>query len=303
MCRPYPLGTVSTGPPLPPSLRGSTLAATETVLDQQFWTRDRLQEDGGSTVACDGTFLQRFTRSACMQGSNPKSAFCLGTPMRLQDLCAAYYYRHLQCRTMPHVCKLGYCRQSWSEACRFDLPSTALVPALTYNAETRRSVPRKTHLDDDAYNKATSLPLLVRSLMNTQVNQHHPSGDAPNISYSLKYALKGEPTTKVSLRHESDDLVVKHFKGQFISVGDAVQAHLSDPVVDSTFGNDICPLLYPSFRIDKPERTQGIWRGYALRFPYTDADAERYGYRRHIPGAALQLSILMAPASRFLSVK
>ena len=104
-----------------------------------------------------------------------------------------------------------------------------------FDEESRRSKPRKTHLDDDAYNKTTTVECIVASLMNVQVNAHHPEGDAPNACYPIKYGLKPERTLKLQIGHESDDAVLQHFRGQFISLGEVVQAHLGDPVVDATF--------------------------------------------------------------------
>ena len=118
-----------------------------------------------------------------------------------------------------------------------------------FDDEERRTVLRKTHLDDDAYNKTTSLECLVDTLMNIQVNAHHPDGDAPNASYPLKYALKPERTLKLSLAHETDDLVLQHIRGQFVSLGEVVESLLGDPVVDATFSMNTCPLLYPSWQM------------------------------------------------------
>ena len=153
--------------------------------------------------------------------------------MNFRDLCVAFYYRFLQSRTMPHVCKLGYCRPSWNVACKFDLPATKVTETMFFDDESRRTVPRKTHVDDDAYNKTTSLECLVDTLMNIQVNAHHPDGDAPNASYPLKYALKPEKQLKLSLAHETDDLVLQHIRGQFVSLGEVVESLLGDPVVDA----------------------------------------------------------------------
>ena len=221
--------------------------------------------------------------------------------MNFRDLCVAFYYRFLQSRTMPHVCKLGYCRSSWDVACKFDLPATKVTETMFFDEESRRTVPRKTHLDDDAYNKTTSLECLVDTLMNIQVNAHHPDGDAPNVSYPLKYALKPERTLKLSLAHETDDLVLQHIRGQFVSLGEVVESLLGDPVVDATFSMDICPLLYPSWQMTPGmDKVQAIWRDYAFRFPFADSAEHRYGYVCQVHGLALQVSTVMASASRFL---
>ena len=77
-------------------------------------------------------------------------------------------------------------------------------------------VQRKTNLDDDAFNKTTSLSALALTGMNVQINQHHPHGGHKGMLYSLKYSLKDEPTSLVETRHETDDLVQSYLNGQFI---------------------------------------------------------------------------------------
>ena len=74
-----------------------------------------------------------------------------------------------------------------------------MVERMYFDEESRRSKPRKTHLDDDAYNKTTSVECIVASLMNVQVNAHHPEGDAPNACYPIKYGLKPERTLKLQM--------------------------------------------------------------------------------------------------------
>ena len=182
-----------------------------------------------------------------------------------------------------------------------DLPATKVTETMYFDEESRRTVPRKTHLDDDAYNNVTSLECLVDTLMNVQVNAHHPDGDVPNACYPLKYALKPEKTLQLSLAHETDDQVLQHMRGQFISLGEVVESLLGDKVVDATFSQEICPLLFPAWKIPpKMVKVQSMWRDYAFRFPFEHREESRFGYECRVPGLALQVSTVMAPASRFL---
>ena len=48
------------------------------------------------------------------------------------------------------------------------------------------------------------------------------------------------------------------------------------------------------------DKVQSIWRDYAFRFPFADSAEHRYGYLSQVHGLALQVSTVMAPASRFL---
>ena len=174
MVRPFPIGTVVESPPAVLDVQGKSLEATLEELSANFWTGRRLKTNQLDTTTCKGTFATRFLE---VHKANKENT--LGSPMNFRDLCVAFYYRFLQSRTMPHVCKLGYCRPSWDVACKFDLPATKVTETMFFDDEKRRTVPRKTHLDDDAYNKTTSLECLVDTLMNIQVNAHHPDGDAP----------------------------------------------------------------------------------------------------------------------------
>ena len=49
---------------------------------------------------------------------------------------------------------------------------------------------------------------------------------------------------QLSLAHETDDQVLQHMRGQFISLGEVVESLLGDNVVDATFSKEICPLLF-----------------------------------------------------------
>ena len=122
-------------------------------------------------------------------------------------------------------------------------------------------MPRRTHLDDDAYNKTTTVECLVASLMNVQVNAHHPEGDVPNACYPIRYGLKPERSLKVRIGHESDNAVLQHFRGQFISLGEVAQAHLGDCVVGATFSQENAPLLCASWQVQYSRtRVQADWQ-------------------------------------------
>ena len=45
-----------------------------------------------------------------------------------------------------------------------------------------------------------------------------------------RYHLKNEPSTVVVGKHETDDQVLKYFRGQFISAAEAAADLLGDPV-------------------------------------------------------------------------
>ena len=311
MCRPAPLQTVVAAPPLPPDLDGLSLNAMRQKLGVEMWTRHRLQEREATAMPvapwlqCKGTFLQRFRRE--LDPGTDDNQGTLAAPMRMDDIFGAFYPRYLQSKTMPHECKIGYCRPTWNDACKYGLPATAVTEQLEYDEDSGRSVPRKTHLQDDARLKSTSLQMLVRSALNVQVNAHHPHGPPARATYPVKYTLKGETTTKVPIGHESDDAVVQHFDAQFVSLGTAHMALLREPVVHYSCGGDLCPLLHPSWcwsgpdskDVDTGRIVHGLWRQYAERLPYEHAETARHGYNREIPGQALHTSILMATGKTF----
>ena len=51
-------------------------------------------------------------------------------------------------------------------------------------------------------------------------------------------------------------LFFSFFRGQFISLGEVVQSHLDDPVVDATFSKEVAPLLYPSWHVTYAQKDQ-----------------------------------------------
>lgn len=153
-------------------------------------------------------------------------------------------------------------------------------------------------LDDDAWNKVTSLPLLVRSVMNVHINQHHPEDKAQGLLYSIKYELKPEPATMLATKHENDDQVTRFFKGQLVSVAAAAAFLLEDPLTQCTLATP--PLLFPSWHLDDALRTQGFCRRYVTRLPCSDMDTTRPGSSRNVPPTAFNLSVLLATVFRFV---
>ena len=301
MLRPYPLGTVPPQSPEVPDVVGQSLEETLALLNKDFWTADRLESKARSDLSCEGSFLQRFMQQRHNKTTKDAAEIALGDPTGMRDLCVAFYYRYLQTKVVPHVCKLGYCRASWDHACKYDLPCEEVVETMYFDEDTRRTKPRRTHLDDDAYNKTTTVECIVASLMNVQVNAHHPEGDAPNACYPIKYGLKPERSLKLQIGHESDDAVLRHFRGQFISLGEVVQAHLGDSVVDATFSQEIAPLMFPSWQVQySMKQVQTNWRNYTYRYPYKNITEHLNGYNCEVHAHALQLSILMATSARFL---
>ena len=144
--------------------------------------------------------------------------------MLLFDLLSGYYYRRLQLEVAPHVCKMGYCRASWNDKCRLNLPWPDFVETMYQDDTLGRMIPRRANLLDDAYAKTVSLELLVRSGMNVQINQHHPMDTNRGLLYSINYETKPEPRTGMTVKNCSDDFVIQYFKGQFVALAAAAKA-------------------------------------------------------------------------------
>ena len=294
LCRPYPVGSVVQGPPAAPmpEVDVADLNGTMCYLqDKHFWTKARMQDGNDSDhpsthVECTGSFWERFKASRSLKDMRFTS------PMTVEDLLAAYYYRSLQVHQVVHVCKLGYCRASWASKCKFHLPWETVVEGLYLDDELQRQIPRRSNLDDDAWIKVHSLPLLVRSLMNVQTNQHHPHSGHRSLGYSLKYQLKTEPQTQIAVAHETDHAAVQFLRGQFVSISQASAFVLEDPVTESTQG--VTPLALPSWEVSATRSCQGLWRRYVQRLPYREMDVSRSGYSRDVSGAEMQLSVIFA---------
>ena len=165
-------------------------------------------------MECVGSFVERVRDVLALSAEEHQRQ--TDDPMLLEDLLSADYYRNLQTSQMIHVCKLGYCRASWADSCKFRLPSEEVVEVMHQDDDSGRMAPRRSNLADDAWVKVHSLPLLVRSLMNVQINQHHPDDCGRGLSYSLKYGLKSEPHTRVKVAEETDDSALKFLRGQFV---------------------------------------------------------------------------------------
>ena len=129
-------------------------------------------------------------------------------------------------------------------------------------------------------------------------NEHHPQDSRRGLAYSLKYALKPEPQTKMAVQHGSDDSVMQFFKGQFVALAAAVKVILGDPVTEST--REDCPLAYPSWTPVSSPRTQGLWARYTLRFPLDGVLNARDGYNYRVDGMYVALSVLFALFQRFV---
>ena len=57
--------------------------------------------------------------------------------------------------------------------------SSEVVERLYFDEECQCLTPRRIHLYADAHNKTTTVECIVATLMNVQVNAHHPEDDAP----------------------------------------------------------------------------------------------------------------------------
>ena len=133
MCRPYPLGSFTSGPGAPPDLRGSSLPSTISALNTNFWNTCRLSTENQSTcnttattTSVQGNFLERVRLA--LESDFDYDTLTMEFPMMLQDLLAGYYIRRLQTQVAPHTCNIGYCKQNWSDPCRFGLPVTDVRP-------------------------------------------------------------------------------------------------------------------------------------------------------------------------------
>ena len=159
-------------------------------------------------------------------------------------------------------------------------------------------LPVRRNLNDDAWNKVTSIPLLVRSLFNVQINQHHPEDKNKGLLYSIKYPTKPEPSTKLCVSKESDDIASNYFKAQLVSVSSAMAFLLQDPITECSC--DAGHFLYPSWTLNGAH--QGTWRRYALRLPFFEPGKCKYwdGYDGQVSVYALKLSVLFSPALRLL---
>ena len=152
MLRPYPLGTLPPQSTQVPDVADCSLKKTIELLNTELWTGERVQHKKRMPLSCEGSFLQRFSSQYMCTDTKQIS---LGDATNMRDLCVAFYYRYLQTKIVPHVCKLGYCRTSWEHACKYGLPCEDVVETMYFDEESRRTKPRKIHLDDDAYNKTT----------------------------------------------------------------------------------------------------------------------------------------------------
>ena len=175
-----------------PHLDGKSLSETVRTLESQFWTQDRLSSNATAvkSTTLTGSFVERVRKVVGKQVKDMSTS----TPMTFVDLLAAYYVRRLQIDVVPHVCMIGYCRKSWNDKCKYNLPETEVVETLSQNDELVRMRPRKTHLRDDAWNKVTQLDVLAETGLNLQINQHHPHGAHKGMLYPVKYRIGKQQT-------------------------------------------------------------------------------------------------------------
>ena len=111
LCRPFPLGTISHGAPMPPKLAGSSLADTFAALGEDFWSSGRLHKhaEPRTDLHCLGNFLERLHEVCAVKDLQKQRS--TGDGMSFEDLMEAYYYRSLQTAQILHVCRLGYCER------------------------------------------------------------------------------------------------------------------------------------------------------------------------------------------------
>ena len=253
------------------------------------------------SVTCSDRLAERYFRILALYDQKPADP-TRGVPGMVEDLVAGFYYRTLQIE-MPviHVCKLGYCKTSWKSPCKRNLPTTQIEPQQRFDETLQRVIAQKRHLEDDARVLTHSVPLLARTLMNIQINQHHPNDAHGGLNYQVKYNLKPEPQTVVQLGCASDHEAVRYLKGQFLSVSAAASFVLEDPITECTRNNS--PLALPSWKVGHSDDVQGRWRRYCCRLPYREEETSlgraRFGYHLQLSDAEVFLAILFAPFLSF----
>ena len=114
LVRPYPIGSVSAGPPLLPKVRGSSRTETMSAIEMGMWSKDRTKDPSnfGFSVKCEGTFQDRFQQCMATYADGLRlNKMPMNTPLLLEDLLAGYYYRFVQIHvTVVHKCTVGSCR-------------------------------------------------------------------------------------------------------------------------------------------------------------------------------------------------
>ncbi len=286
LVRPFPLGCPARCPANAPCVEGLDLGISRQRLEENlFASNARMQSSHTDAVAPMLPLWQRKWQA--LTGSDFFPASC-GSVMTLVDVVAAYYYRALQIAKYVHVCKLGHCRQSWADACRFDLPALGTSLQQSLDAERGWTLPVRRYLPDDAFLKVHILDLTIRTLCNVQTNVHHPEAPNKSLCYSIKYQLKPEPAVLCEATHPADDAVTTYLRAQFVSLSRAASAALGAQITACTWSS---PLAVPAWTAEAGNRE---WRVYTHRVDFAARPEDRDAWPLQIPAQALELSLLFA---------
>ena len=87
----------------------------------------------GWQTQCPGNLLERLQQGLAQQYDSKRTT--MSSPMHVNDMLAAYFYRKVQASVAVHVCQVGYCRKSKTEPCKYRLPAEEIVLADEPNDE------------------------------------------------------------------------------------------------------------------------------------------------------------------------
>ena len=283
LTRPFPLGHRAPAPPRPPDLQNEELLTSRCRLQSELFSRERDSEAHlhPARGSLDAHLFEALAASTLFPAK-------LHDKMFFGDVISAYYYRALQISKFIHFCKLGYCRQSWADLCRFNLPAPEVQLVQVLDEATNRLNPARSYLLDDAYVKVHILSFLVRTLCNVQTNIHHPLSSINSLGYSIKYQLKPEPIVFCQQQHPADDSVNTYLKGQFVSLFSSCLWIQGDPPTHATFRT--C-LALPSWDATSGNRE---WKNYTHRLYIGEPLQPRLGWPLTVSAAALEVSLLFA---------
>ncbi len=147
LVRAFPVGHEPVCPPRPPDVSKLTLAQTRQHLRETFFAATP------ATHQADSPLLPLWRRLLLALSSDDFFPTSSGAAATLSDIVASFYYRALQVGLFVHVCKIGYCRHSWADACRFDLPASNVTLEQCLDEVSWKLLPVRRHLPDDAYLK------------------------------------------------------------------------------------------------------------------------------------------------------
>lgn len=246
MCRPYLLGSVSHGPPLPessPSLWSDTSETAFTVTIPPGFRRR--VSDAASTHPV--IIEQKKNKGSTDSVDFTKLSF--QAPMLLEDLIAGYYYRSVQTHTsVVHSCKLGYCRHSPASPCKRGFPFTNLLQQEKFDEASERLHLVRRNLLDDAYVRGHTLYSILSTLMDVLIQTFSPEDAAPALAYQPKYQCKLEPQVALQQKQEDGHPASDLFKTQLKALNSIMAEIMNNNILESSFANPI--LALPCWKLD-----------------------------------------------------